>query len=81
MIEQMTAGLFSRAALESRRCIRCSKLIPKLSIFFKSEGSDSREGQYALLAQVLNNGHLKGGLLCVRCVNSFTEWMSRKDDE
>ena len=78
MIEQMTAGLFAKAALDSRRCIRCSKLVPRLSIFTKSE--EPAEGNYALIAQLLNNNHLRGGILCVRCVTSFTEWMSKEDE-
>ena len=77
-VAAQNASAFFNAAVDARRCMRCSKAVMKSSIISKS-GKDKR-GLYALVAQVMSDESLVGGMLCDQCVKSFRHWMKEGEE-
>jgi hypothetical protein len=71
------APAFFNAATDTRGCMRCSSGIKRTTIRSK----DMAQGLYALVAQVLSDDTLRGGMLCGKCAVSFVNWMEGEDQD
>lgn len=75
------APSFFTAAADTRRCMRCSRAIRRTNVLSKNKKDGM--GLYSMLAQVLSDDKLTGGMLCKKCVKSFRSWMEeeKQDDD
>ena len=76
-ITSPNAPAFLTAAADTRRCMRCLKGMKRIEVISKSK--TKKKGSYSMLAQVMSDGTLTGGMLCKKCEESFREWMEKEN--